>query len=232
MNCWKTVLNDKIQKYNQSIRQQVYLYDEMQTSLAKSMHYLTNGRIDSVLEIGAGTGNLTRAVLENNQITKIYIVDINKEMLTICKDSLSEIVKNQGCQIEYTCQDIYEFPFKTICLQDFIISSFTLHHASAQDNLELYKSIFFVLKAGGTFLNLDLIKSNNPQINSILTAQFHDFLVKNMGRDQAEETIRQCGEIDNPLDEHEILMQLDSAGFRSYGTLFKVFNFTLFAAIK
>ena len=48
---------------------------------------------------------------------------------------------------------------------DAIISSFTIHHLKHNRKKDLYSEIFFILKPGGIFCNLDLIHSESKKLN-------------------------------------------------------------------
>lgn len=234
MNYWENQEQKQIQRYNSSIRKQVYEYDEMQDSLARTISYLSNRKVDTLLEIGVGTGNLATALLKYNEIMKIYLVDINQGMINACKQNISPsgTAKENGVQVGYICMDIYQFDFSAIGQIDYIVSSITLHHGSYDDNLELYKKIYSALKPGGAFLNLDLIKSDNLAIDSILKSQYRDYLLKSMTEQETIETLNEYKKVDKPLSEQETLSQLNNAGFLTCDTLVKIFNFALFIALK
>jgi 2-polyprenyl-3-methyl-5-hydroxy-6-metoxy-1,4-benzoquinol methylase len=107
-------------------------------------------RIGSALDIGCGKGTLARRLAA--QANYVLGVDLSPEMLRTAQEQSTAFP-----QIEYRQADVMEWswPVNTF---DCITSVATLHHVPLETLLPKIKA---ALKAGGTFVNLDLYQVEN-----------------------------------------------------------------------
>lgn len=104
-------------------------------------------RLDKCLDIGCGTGNLSRLLSERAE--SVIAVDLSDEMIKRAKNL------NAEKSISYICANIYDLELENHSL-DLIITTATAHHLDFEWLLEFAKK---KLKSGGRLIILDLVKA-------------------------------------------------------------------------
>ena len=126
--------NDINDKYTDYILRCVPRYAEMQWAI---MHYISNNlKPKNILEIGCGTGNLTKLILKNFPDANIHIVDISKKMIDNCKNQFQNYNN-----IKYHCNDFRDLD-DSIQNCDLVLSSISIHHINDKDKKSLFNDIF------------------------------------------------------------------------------------------
>jgi ubiquinone/menaquinone biosynthesis C-methylase UbiE len=101
--------------------------------------------VSSVFELGIGTGNVAKAILENNTSASYAGVDISEEMLKAARTKLSQ----------YNCHFIKgDFRETQLPSVDAIASSLSIHHLDPEGQASLLKRVY---SASGRFLHFELI---------------------------------------------------------------------------
>ena len=80
-----------------------------------------------VLDMGSGTGNITKAVKEKYPNSKISCIDIAENMIRMAQIKLKDYT-----DIEYYIGDFSEFNFNE--KYDVIVSSLALHHVRTDED--------------------------------------------------------------------------------------------------
>lgn len=101
-----------------------------------------------VLDLGAGTGALSAAVLSGLPEARVTLLDVDSEMLEKARARLAPFAERVRCR-EASFLD-------PLPAADAVVASLALHHVHVLDaKTELYRSIHEALAPGGVFLNLD-----------------------------------------------------------------------------
>ncbi len=103
----------------------------------------------SVLELGSGSGNLSRRIKECRVLTT---VDISEKMEELAKSKLTHI-KNRL----FVKADFLEFFEKNSEEFDVIISTYSIHHLSEEEKIFLLKEVWDHLKPSGKAVFGDLM---------------------------------------------------------------------------
>jgi tRNA (cmo5U34)-methyltransferase len=104
-----------------------------------------------VADIGAGTGLLSKLIIDSYPKAKITLVDISEEMLNIAKNRLK-----QYPNIEYNLSDYSkQLPAGNF---DLIVSSLSIHHLSDKSKIKE------ILYPNGIFINADQILGKSKDI--------------------------------------------------------------------
>ncbi|MHB8053615.1 MAG: class I SAM-dependent methyltransferase, partial [Methanoregula sp.] len=101
-----------------------------------------------ILDIGAGTGLLSRLLLEKYPGATITLLDISEKMLAVARERFSgcnNVVFRAG---DYSRVDLGG-PYDLVC------SALSIHHLEPEDKRRLFGRIFSVLAPGGVFANAD-----------------------------------------------------------------------------
>ncbi|MBQ7704949.1 MAG: class I SAM-dependent methyltransferase [Selenomonadaceae bacterium] len=101
-----------------------------------------------ILDLGAGTGLLTKFWLEYFPNAEYILIDIAADMLKVAAQRFSN-AKNIFCRVMDYLKD---FPAETF---DAVISALSIHHLADGDKLELFEKIYSALPEGGIFVNYD-----------------------------------------------------------------------------
>ena len=106
-----------------------------------------------VLELGTGTGETARRVLERHPGARWTGVDNNEAMLERARENLSAVDLRRA-RLE---DPLPEGPF------DLVVSALAIHHLDATGKRGLFRRIATVLRPGGRFVLGDVVVPENPE---------------------------------------------------------------------
>jgi tRNA (cmo5U34)-methyltransferase len=128
--------------YDAAIRRYIGGYDQLLAEVVS----LVDGE---VIDLGAGTGALSAAVLAGKPTTRVKLVDIDPAMLEVARDRLAPF----GDRV--TVANALFMDGLTPC--DAVVASLSLHHvADLGDKRALYRRIYEVLRPGGVLAIADI----------------------------------------------------------------------------
>ena len=138
--------------------------------------------VRSFLDLGCGDGVLAAAVLARYPAAKGVLVDFSPTMLEAAKVRFSRRAR----QLEFALLD-YGAQTWTQSVQRFapfdaIVSGFSIHHQPDRRKRELYAELFYLLRPGGIFLNVEHVASPTLWIERAHDALFIDALHAMHGR--------------------------------------------------
>lgn len=116
-----------------------------------------------ILDLGAGTGNLSRKILESFADCHITLVDFSENMLS----EVSNVLAKFKGRYKTISGDFFnlEFPEE---IYDSIISSFALHHGRGDEIYKgLYQKIYKWLKVPGAFVCCDVVEGDTRNISEL-----------------------------------------------------------------
>lgn len=162
-----------------------------------------------VLEIGCGTGDSARPILENTNLY-LNLLDVSESMLAVCRNELS-LYDNR---IYYICEDGLSYLMRC-CLYDVIFSEWVIHNFNWDGKLKLFRQIYDKLNPGGVFLLMDKVL---PDIGAqeLFDCQMkrYDYLEPEI-RDGIKEHEVQDYSPDFRMDETRTINELKMIGFKS-----------------
>ena len=113
-----------------------------------------------VVDLGAGTGALSAAVLEGLPAARVTLLDVDAPMLDEARGRLASFAE-RVCFREGSFLD----PLPSA---DAMVASLALHHVHDLDaKTDLYRSIRDALAPGGVFLNLDAAITDGARLNAL-----------------------------------------------------------------
>ncbi len=182
-----------------------------------------------ILDLGAGTGNFSRNILEAYPKVQMTLVDFSANMLKEIDNALAHF-KGRYDAIN---DDIFEMEFGKNKYNN-IISSFAIHHARGTNEYKkLYKRIYQAILAPGIFVCCDVIEGNNAYLSKINEAGWQKYLVKqNFSNEDVDKILSNYHREDSPLSCFEHLNLLKEVGFSSVDILWKKYNFGVYVGIK
>lgn len=112
-----------------------------------------------LLDLGCGTGLELERVFDLYPDTYVTGVDLSPKMLGVFKEKF----KGKENQINLICSSYFDMEFGKD-LFDFVLSTYSLHHFSAELKLALYIKIYDSLKDGGLYIEGDYtVKSKEEE---------------------------------------------------------------------
>ena len=145
-------------------------YDLMNDIMSFGTHRLWKKRLieimninsnDKIIDVGSGTGDLTKIILKENNNVSIYTVDLNLEMLNEAKKRFND---QQKKKIKFINANAEDLPFENNFFDKYVIS-FCLRNITYIEKA-LYES-FRILKPGGIFYCLEFSAPTSSVINKI-----------------------------------------------------------------
>lgn len=101
-----------------------------------------------VLDLGCGTGLLTRMVKQSTPEAQVTGLDGDEEVLKIARD------KSHGTDIQWDHALAFNMPYQDNSF-DVAVSSFVTHHLTGEDKVRAFKEVRRVLRPDGWFHILD-----------------------------------------------------------------------------
>jgi putative AdoMet-dependent methyltransferase len=137
-------------------------YDEVLTWVVREARIRATSR---VLELGSGTGNLSRLI---PRCSELVCIDVSEQMETIARPKLAHIQNRRFIKTDileaFDCTDP---PF------DSVISTYTVHHLTDDEKRLLFAKIYAGLLSGGRAVFGDLMlerkEETAPKIQEYLT---------------------------------------------------------------
>lgn len=113
-----------------------------------------------VLDLGAGTGGLSAAVLGGLPRARVTVVDVDTEMLDRARARLAPFAE----RVRFREASFLD----PLPAADAVVASLALHHVHDIDaKADLYRSIDEALAPGGVFLNLDAAITDGARLNAL-----------------------------------------------------------------
>ena len=202
-------------------------YDLMNDIMSFGTHRLWKKRLieimninskDKIIDVGSGTGDLTKIILKENKNVLIYSVDLNLEMLNEAKKQFNN---QQKKNIKFINANAENLPFENNFFDKYVIS-FCLRNITYIEKA-LHES-FRILKPGGIFYCLEFSAPTSGVINKIYS-QYKNKIVPFMGEKVAnnKNAYKYLEESISQFPNQKILLdKINNAGFEktSYINLF------------
>lgn len=136
--------------YADEIRAELPAYDWLQDAVAAA----SDGSARRILDLGTGTGETARLLLDRHPNASLVGIDENEEMLALALDRLpaSRVSLRPG-RIE---EPLPDGPF------DLVASALAVHHLHDVDKAELFGRVRGVLAPGGLFVLGDVVVPIDP----------------------------------------------------------------------
>ncbi|MBW2391091.1 MAG: class I SAM-dependent methyltransferase [Deltaproteobacteria bacterium] len=142
-----------IDAYNEAIRRFIPGYEPMLSAAASAVAAIGP---DLVLDLGAGTGALSAALLAHDEIRAVELLDVDPEMLEKARSRLAQFKDRAQFRLRS-----FDEPFPSC---DAMAASLSLHHIPLMDaKRALYGRAFEALRSGGVFVNADCTMPADPE---------------------------------------------------------------------
>lgn len=176
---------------------------------------------ERILDIGAGTGLLSRGIAEAHPTAKLMLLDAAPSMLREAREAL-------GSRAAYVEADLLEplppGPW------DAIVSALAIHHLRDHDKRGLLRRVHAALASGGIFVNAEQVAGPSPLFDAFYR-EWHGRRARELGATRedwraASERMR----LDRCATVEVQLAWLREAGFADVDCLFKDHRFAVMVA--
>ncbi len=199
-------------------------YLDMVEALVSAISFEKNKNI-KVIDLGCGTGTISKKIKERFPNAAITCVDFADNMLKIAKDKL----KIYG-DIKYVLSDCNDFDFDGY---DVVLSSLTLHHIrDKRKKLNLYKKIFKGLKGKGILYVADLALGSSDYLQKLNLEKWKEFLLQSFSKTEIAELKKRYETEDCPFKLIEEISWLKEAGFTKIDVIWKYYHFAVYGGQK
>jgi tRNA (cmo5U34)-methyltransferase len=136
--------------YLESMLEEIPGYEELQAETARATEGVRAGRI---LELGVGTGETARRVLEHHPGAHLTGIDVSAEMLEEARRRLP----GADLRVARLEDPLPKGPF------DLVVSTLAVHHLDGAGKADLFRRVATVLAPGGRFVLADVVVPERPE---------------------------------------------------------------------
>jgi tRNA (cmo5U34)-methyltransferase len=177
--------------------------------------------IGRVLDLGAGTGLMSAAVLARYPEAELVLVDGAAEMLEQARERLPS--GSATTVVADLREALPDGPF------DAVVSALAIHHLEDADKRDLFARVSDALRPGGVFVNAEHVTGASPWLASAYRSMWHEAcLAVGAGEDElaGAETRMQT---DRCADVERQLAWMREVGLRDCDCFFKHLHFAVLA---
>ena len=113
-----------------------------------------------ILDLGAGTGLLTAAIVDRVPAAQIHLLDASAEMLARAETRLAD--RHPQVHVQSLSADLPGGPF------DAVVSALAIHHLDDAGKRDLYARILKALAPGGLFINAEQVSGRSGRVQALL----------------------------------------------------------------
>ena len=217
---------EEAKEYDGIIKNLIPYYNQMVVALVNAIPFSNQDEID-VIDLGCGTGSISKAVQSSFPRASMTCVDISANMLDIAACKMSDFNNTK-----YINSNFYGFNFDR--KYDAVVSSLALHHLETkEDKFEFYRKIFDALKPEGVFVNADVVLASSDKLQDCYMKEWKRFMCKNVSESEVDSKwMPSYYAEDRPISLMEHFELLKEAGFENIDVVWKYYNFAVYMAVK
>ncbi|MGB0383694.1 MAG: class I SAM-dependent methyltransferase [Ardenticatenaceae bacterium] len=183
-----------------------------------------------ILDLGAGTGRVSKLLLEAFETCHVTLLDLSPNMLKEAPNKLRDFAGRYTIvQGDFFNQEV-DFPAQSF---DAVVSVFSICHGRKQKNYQdLYKKIYKSLKPGTRFVCIDYVYSPTIDLSELAFHDWGDFMTPHFPPESVYEALTSTITEDSPLTLQTHMQLLLDAGFSAVDVLWRKSIFGMYMGIK
>ena len=178
------------------------------------------GNNPKVLDLGAGTGLLSKFLLEKFPNADITLVDLADNMLDKAKIRFKD-----HSNFKYINEDYINYKFDEKF--DIIMSSLSIHHIKEEDKKKLYKKCSTLLNDKGIFVNADIVLSPSKNLDNIFREKINEYALNSPLDNETLELAFERQKFDDPSLLNLQLDWLKNLNFKNVDVPYKYYMFAV-----
>jgi len=212
------------EKYDSQRKYFIPCFDDFYKRSVSLLKYYKND-FENIVDLGAGTGLLTKEIYELYKNAHFTLIDVSKDMLKIAQERFNGLNNFEFIESNY----VENIPVNNC---DLICSALSIHHLENNDKRKLYKDIFKKLNNEGCFINLDQFIGTSETINNLYNQWWYEY-INNSGI-SAEEKSRwiERKKLDRENTINETTEMLKESGFNKVECTYSFMKFGVIIGIK
>lgn len=208
------------QQYDAHRRHLIPCYDDF---YAVATELATGGGPEPrVLDVGAGTGLMTRHILDRRPSAVCTLVDFAEEMLNVARKRFAGLPN-----VRYIAGDYQDVDLGGD--YDVIVSSLSIHHLDDPGKERLYHRLYGLLKDGGIFVNADQVLGATAAIEAEYQRQWKEKIGESDLSAVEKVAAFERMKMDRPATLEDNLHWLRESGFRDVDVYYKYYTFAVMA---
>jgi tRNA (cmo5U34)-methyltransferase len=133
------------------------------------------GDVQRVLDVGSGSGVLSRMLLDQYPQAQAILVDSSEPMLDAARQ---QFTPEQAILLHGNLNDpAWVETVRSHAPLDVVVSGYAIHHLSDARKQALYAEIYTLLRPGGIFINIEHVASPSPWVQELFIEAFADNLL-------------------------------------------------------
>lgn len=211
------------QTYDSERRRLVPCFDQFYGTVAEMVARFCPSS-PRILDLGAGTGIVSSAIVDRLTVTRLVLLDQSAAMLKKAADRL--VSSRPEVIVQPLTAELPSGPF------DAVVSALAIHHLNDSDKRSLYGRILQVLSPGGIFINAEQVSGSSERLQALFESTHLDG-ARQLGSTETE--IRgavermKCDQCATLTDQ---IAWLDAAGYEDAECFFRWFRFAVFGGWK
>jgi len=183
-----------------------------------------NPSAKKIVDLGAGTGLLTKEMYMLYPEAKFTLIDLSDDMLDVARKRFEGLTNFEYITADYS---------KSIpCDADVICSALSIHHLEDDEKQNLYNEIYQKLPEGGIFINLDQFCADSPIINNAWDEWWLKYINNSGISAEAKAKWMERKKLDREVSIPKTISMLQKAGFNHAECVFQFMKFGTIIAIK
>jgi len=218
----KEQFNYIAEKYDNHRKYFIPCFDDFYIRSVSLLKYYNNN-FKNIVDLGAGTGLLTKIIYEMYPNAYYTLIDISKDMLKIAKERFKGMDNFNFLEYNY----VEDIPVNNC---DLICSALSIHHLD--DKEKLYKNIYTKLNKNGCFINLDQFITKSEEINNLYNTWWYDYINNSGIKPEEKEAWLERKKLDKENTIEETIKLLRKSGFENIECIYNFMKFGVIIAIK
>lgn len=209
--------------YDRERRRLIHCFDEFYGTVGELVARFCSDS-PNILDLGAGTGILSAAIVQRVPSARLHLLDTSAEMLQQAASRLADW--QPKITVHSLSDNLPPGPF------DAIVSALAIHHLNDTEKRRLYSRILAELSPGGIFINAEQVSGRSKRLQNLIEAVHLD-RARALGSSKAEiDGAIQRMSYDQCATVSDQVAWLDEIGFEDSECLFRSFRFAVFTGWK